>query len=346
MKKKTIIKVIAVILVIALVGGGAFGGYVLYRFNFNAPKDLVHSYEEIYNQKPVTYDVGDDGKFSVLKINDTHFYNGTCENDRKTIADLKIILDKTPCDFIVVNGDMVDGFNLVSDYDKYGAIQILAELIDSYNIPWTFIPGNNDSEFDGDNEDVIAYMMQYENFVCGNNKNIDGDMQYFVDLEYKGELAHSLAFMDSNARTIKAIGKYDYIKENQIEWLLDGIESRKVKTSVFYHMDTPAFKTAFNEGEAYEGFPSAYVYELDTITENKLFDEMTEDNEYISLISIGHVHSNNMCHFYNGRYYQLSSISGYNASHPEDLIPSCTLTVIDVTEENAKEMYHFEKVVA
>ena len=85
---------------------------------------------------------------------------------------------------------------------------------------------------------------------------------------------------------------------------------------------------------------------LDTITENKLFDEMTADNEYISLISIGHVHSNNMCHFYNGRYYQLSSISGYNASHPDDLIPSCTLTVIDVTEENAKEMYHFEKVVA
>ena len=346
MNKKTIIKVIAVVLTVVLICGGAFGGYVLHRFNFNGPKDLVHSYDEIYNQKPVTYDVGDDGEFSVLKINDTHFYNGTCENDRKTMSDLKIILDKTPCDFIVVNGDMVDGFNLVSDYDKYGATKIFADLVDSYSIPWTFIPGNNDSEIDGENEDLIAYLMQYENFVCGNEKNIDGDMQYFVDLEYKGELAHSLAFMDSNARTIKAIGKYDYIKESQIDCLLDGIENRKVKTSIFYHMDTPAFKTAFNEGEAYEGFPSAYVYELDTITENKLFDEMTADNEYISLISIGHVHSNNMCHFYNGRYYQLSSVSGYNASHPEDLIPSCTLTVIDVTEDNAKEMYHFEKVVA
>ena len=346
MKKKTIIKVIAVVLTVALICGGAFGGYVLYRFSFNGPKDLAHGYEEIYNQNTITYDVGDDGEFSVLKINDTHFYNGTCENDRKTMSDLKIILDKTSCDFIVVNGDMVDGFNLNTDYDKYGATKIFADLIDSYNIPWTFIPGNNDSEIDGENEDLIAYLMQYENFVCGNEKNIDGDMQYFIDLEYKGKLAHSLAFMDSNARTIKAIGKYDYIKENQIDWLLDGIENRKVKTSVFYHMNTPAFKTAFEKGEAYKGFPSAYVYELDSITENKLFDEMTADNEYISLISIGHVHSNNMCHFYNGRYYQLSSISGYNASHPDDLIPSCTLTVIDVTEDNAKEMYHFEKVEA
>ncbi len=344
--KKKIIKVIAVILAVVLIGGGTFGGYILYRFNFNGPKELAHSYDEIYNQKPITYDVGDDREFAILKINDTHFYNGTCKNDKKTMSDLKIILDKTYCDFIVVNGDMVDGFNLNSQYDKYGATKIFADLVDSYNIPWTFIPGNNDSEIDGENEDLIAYLMQYENFVCGNEKNIDGDMQYFIDLEYEGELAHSLAFMDSNARTIKAIGEYDYIKENQIEWLLDGIEKRKVKTSVFYHMNTPEFKTAFENGEAYEGFPSAYVYELDTIRENKLFDDMTADNEYISLVSIGHVHSNNMCHFYNGRYYQLSSVSGYNASHPEDLIPSCTLTVIDVTEENAKEMYHFEKVEA
>ena len=80
--------------------------------------------------------------------------------------------------------------------------------------------------------------------------------------------------------------------------------------------------------------------------ELELFDEMTADNEYISLISIGHVHSNNMCHFYNNRYYQLSSVSGYNASHPEDLTPSCTLTLIDVTKESTKEMYHFEKIEA
>ena len=346
MNKKTIIKAIAVVLAVVIVCGGAFGGYVLYRFNFNGPKDLAHSYEEIYNQNSITYDVGDDGKFTVLKINDTHFFNGTCENDKKTITDLKAILDKTPCDFIVANGDIVDGFNLVSDYDKYGGLKIFADLVDSYNIPWTFIPGNNDSEFDGENEDVIAYLMQYENFVCGNEKDVDGDMQYFVDLEYEGKLVHSLAIMDSNARTIKAIGKYDYIKESQINWLLDGIENRKVKTSVFFHMNTPAFKDAFEKGEAYEGFPSAYVYALDTITENKLFDEMTTDNEYISLISIGHVHSNNMCHFYNGRFYQLSSVSGYSASHPDDLIPSCTLTVIDVTQENTKEMYHFEKIEA
>lgn len=346
MTKKKIMKIIAILLAIVLLGAGSFGGYVLYRFNFNAPKDLKNSYDEIYNQPQITYDVGDDGEFSILKINDTHFYNGTCENDAKTIADLKVILDSTPCDFIVVNGDMIDGFNLDADYDKYGAAKMFADLVDGYNIPWTFLPGNNDGEIDGENEDLIAYLMQYKNFVCGNEENVDGDMQFFVDLEYKGELSHSLAFMDSNARTIKAIGEYDYIKENQINWLLEEIDERKVKTSVFFHMNTPAFKTAFEQGEAYENFPSAYVYDLDNITENKLFDDMTADNKYISLISIGHVHSNNMCSFYNGRYYQLSSVSGYNASHPDDMKPSCTLTVIDVAETNVQEMYEFSKIEA
>ena len=51
---------------------------------------------------------------------------------------------------------MVDGFNLNPDYDKYGATRIFADLVDSYNIPWTFLPGNNDSEIDGENEDLIA----------------------------------------------------------------------------------------------------------------------------------------------------------------------------------------------
>ncbi len=346
MNKKKILKVVAVLLAVVLVVGGSFGGYVLYRFNFNGPKDLVHSYDEVYEQNQITYDVGDDGEFAVLKINDTHFYNGTCEKDTKTMADLKVILDKTPCDFIVANGDIVDGFNLNFDYDKYGALKIFADLVDSYNIPWTLLPGNNDSEIDGKNEDLIAYLMDYKNFVYGNEIGVDGDIHFFVDLEYNDKLSHSLAFMDSNARTIKAVGKYDYIKESQINWLINGIDERKVKTSVFFHMNTPAFKTAFDNGEAYEGFPSAYVYPLDSIKENTLFDDMTADNEYISLLSIGHVHSNNMCHLYNNRYYQLSSISGYNASHPDDLKPSCTLTVIDVTNNNTKDIYQFSKVEA
>lgn len=338
-------KVLLSLIAVVLAGVIAFGGYLGYRLFISAP-ETQHSYEEVYSQQQVVLNADDNGLLRVLKINDTHFFDGVCENDKKTLEDLKIILDRTPCDLIVVNGDLVDGFNLEPNYDKYKAIELFATLLESYNVPWTFAPGNNDSEIDGENEDVIAFMMQYDNFVCGNEENIDGDMQFFIDVMYQNELVHTIAIMDTGARTTKAIGKYDYIKENQINWLLDGIAERKVKTSVFYHMATPAFKEAYENGEDYDGMPKLEKYRFDEIAENVLFDNMTKDNEYISLISTGHIHSNNLCSFYNGRYYQLSSVSGYSASRGPETIPSCTLTVIDTTQTDTKQTYQFEKIEA
>lgn len=64
----------------------------------------------------------------------------------------------------------------------------------------------------------------------------------------------------------------------------------------------------------------------------------------LSLLSCSHRHGNNMCSFYNGRYYQLSSVSGYNAGRPSEIISSCTLTTIDVNAEDTKSMYSFEQI--
>ena len=344
-KKKSLIKVTAIVLAVVLAVLGCFGGYLLYRFNCNK-SGSTNDYASVYSQRVSTFDVGEDGKFDVLKINDTHFFNGTCEDDKHTLADLKAILDKTPCDFIVVNGDLVEGFTLRSDYDKYQAIDLFAGLIEGYGIPWTFVPGNNDGEIDGDNDDVIAFMMQYDNFIYGNKEGVYGDMQFFVDLTYNGELAHALAFLDSGMRKPKAIGKYEYIQESQITWLLDGISERKVPTSVFFHMPVPSFEDAFDNGDAYAGFELYKSTPYNGITKNQIFVDMTDDNEYISLISCAHQHSNNMCSFYNGRWYQLSSVSGYSAGRNDYIEPSVTLTSIDVTADNAKDMYAFEQIKA
>lgn len=339
--RKIIVSILAIVLAVII----AFCGYLCYRFYGNKPA-TQNSYNEIYAHEAVSLDVADNGIFRVLKINDTHFFDGTCEKDAKTLDDLKAILDKTPCNLIIVNGDLVDGFNLKSTYDKYQAISLFAELIEEYDVPWTFAPGNNDGEIDGENEDMIAYMMQYDNFICGNYEDIDGSMQFFIDLKSNGNLVHTIAVMDTGARKIKAIGSYDYIKENQITRLLEGINERQVKVSVFFHMATPAFQAAFDNGKLYEGFPASDYYPMDEIADNELFDNMTADNEYISLLSSGHIHSDNLCSFYNNRYYQLSSVSGYSASRQGFINPSCTLTVIDTNAADVESMYTFEKIEA
>lgn len=346
-KKKLIIKIATITLAVVLLCVGSFGGYLLYRFNCDKSFDyrfVSNDYSNIYEQQTPTYDVGEDGKFTVLKINDTHFYNGTCEDDKHTLSYLKNVLDTASYDFIIVNGDLVEGFNLKLNYDKYKAIDLFADMLEEYNTPWTFAPGNNDGEIDGDNDSIIAFMMEYPHFVYGNTEGVYGDMQFFVDLTYNGKLAHSLAILDSGMRKPKAIGKYENIQVSQINLLLDGINNRKVPTSVFFHMPTPKFEEAFNNGEAYEGFTMYKTYPYTDVPKNKLFDDMTTDNEYITLISCAHQHSNNMCSFYNGRWYQLSSVSGYSAGHDDFIIPSVTLTTIDVTASDSKDMYIFEQI--
>ncbi|MCH5314883.1 MAG: metallophosphoesterase [Eubacterium sp.] len=344
-RKKLAVKIIAVILAVVLIAVGLFGGYLLYRFSCNK-SNTTNSYDAVYEAEQVKLSTDSNGIFKVLKINDTHFFDGVCENDKHTLDDLKAILDKTPCDLIVVDGDLVDGFNLKTTYDKFGAINLFANLIEEYNIPWTFAPGNNDFEIDGSNEDIIAFMMQYEHFVFGNKKNVDGSMQFMIDVYNNDKLVHSIAVMDSGARKPKAIGPYQPISENQANWLNDEVNSRGVKTSVFFHMPTTAFQTAYDDGEAYDGFDMYNTYPYDEIKNDDVFDNVIKDNNNITLISCAHQHSNNMCSFYNNRYYQLSSVSGYSAGRNDFIYPSCTLTVINTLDDNVQTMYSFEQIRA
>lgn len=344
-KKKTIIKVIASILIIVLIAVDSFGGYLLYRFNCNK-SNAPDSYDLVYVADQVKLSTDNNGIFKILKINDTHFFDGVCEDDKHTLDDLKAILDKTPCDLIVINGDLVDGFNLKRTYDKFGAINLVAKLIEEYNIPWTFAPGNNDFEIDGSNEDIIAFMMQYEHFVYGNVNGIDGSMQFIIDVYNNDKLVHSVAIMDSGARKPKAIGSYQPITEIQANWLNDMVKERNVSTSVFFHMPTNAFQTAYDKGTAYNNFDMYNTYPYDDIKNDDVFDNVIKDNKNITLISCAHQHSNNMCSFYNGRYYQLSSVSGYSAGRDDFIYPSCTLTTINTNDDNAQTMYSFEQIKA
>lgn len=342
-KSKAIIRAISVILAVVLFVVGCFSGYLTYRFTCDK-SGATSNYDNVYSAEQVRLSTDSEGVFKILKINDTHMFNGTCDDDRKTLDGIKSVLDKTPCDFIVLDGDIVDGFNLKSAYDKFGAFKLMSELIEEYNIPWTFAPGNNDFEIDGSNEDIIAFLMSYDHFVYGNVQDADGSMQFVAEVYNEDTLVHSVAIMDSGARKPKAIGSYQPMTESQAKWLNDEINERGVKASVFFHMPTNTFQQPFDEGEVYDGFDMYNTYPYDEIKGDYVLDDIIKDNQNISLLSCAHQHSNNMCSFYNGRYYQLSSVSGYSAGYGDFITPSCTLTTINTNEDDVRSMYSFEQI--
>lgn len=343
-KKDIIKRLILLIVTLVFVIGALFGGSVLSRFYVDKSPNKDFSYESVFTADKLSLETDKDGLFRVLKINDTHFFNGTSENDVMTLELIRSVLDKTPCDFIVINGDLVDGFNLDKSYDKFGSIDIFASLLEEYATPWTFAPGNNDCEIDGSNESIIAFMMQYEHFVCGNTEGVPGSVNFTVDITNQGEKVHSLAIMDSGARKPRAVGPYQSMGEEQAQWLDNVTKEGGVRTSVFFHMPTNAFKDAYDNGESVEGIERYETFPYAEKGDDTVFDNVISQNELITLISCGHQHSNNMCSFYNGRYYQLSSVSGFSAMRNSFIIPSCTLTVINTLEENSQNMYQLEQI--
>jgi len=54
----------------------------------------------------------------------------------------------------------------------------------------------------------------------------------------------------------------------------------------------------------------------------------------------------NCSFFCEDKWYQLSSVSGYSAGRDDFIVPSVTLTKINVTADNAKDMYAFEQITA
>lgn len=343
-KKKIIIRAVIIFLVAALLISGLAGGYVLYRMNGNKSGVNSEIYEKVYENKEIKLSVDSSGIFKILKINDTHLFDGKCENDTKTLGDIKSVLDKMSFDLIVADGDIVDGFNLKPGYDKFGALDKFASLIEEYDTPWAFAPGNNDCEIDGSNEDIIAFLIKYEHFLCGNERDIYGSVHFFVDL-YSGEnLVHSVAVMDSGTRQPHVFGDYEPMKESQALWLSRETDKRKVKTSVFFHMPTNAFQKAYDKGESVTSIERHQMFPYAEKSRDGVFDNIISENKFITLISCAHQHSNNMCSFYNGRYYQLSSLGGYGAVGSGNMTPSFTVTTIDTKADKTEELYNFEQV--
>ena len=341
--KNNLKKIIVVTLLLVVLAGACFGVYVGVRAWANK-LPLENDYNDVFSAHNYSVETDQNGTLKVLKINDTHFLNGKTENDLKTLQGLKRVLDGTDVDFIVLAGDVVDGFSLNTAYDKERAIKSICELIESYALPWTFTPGNNDGEIDGSNRDVIAYMLRYEHFVAGNVEGLYGDLQFYVDVTHDGERVHTLAFMDSGMRKPKITGSYDHLRENQIAHLKNEITARGVRASLFMHMQTPAFADAYENGVEYANMPIRHSDSYSSIPKNAIFDEMLTGESLLTLVSCGHQHGNDLCSLYEGRYYQLSSPSGYSAWMPEGVSPSVTLTTINTLASEVADIYAFEKI--
>lgn len=314
-----------------------------------SPEGDISGYAEkvsVIGREVPSFTLRENGIFMVLQISDTHIISGTTKNDKKTLESIRDKIEGCKPDLVVVSGDMVEGNNKNSKFNKKTALETIGNMFEELSQYWAYVPGNNDGEFMGTTADVAAFLSQYEHCILSNEENLTGATQYSVDLkDSDGKTVHSLIFLDSLARDEN--NKYDYMKEDQVEWAKQTVESKieenpDVFVSFFFHMNTPNFAlsgkdgtAAYSEGFNYSPVPSDFYTGIDG---NKAFDEMTESLGNVGLVSIGHIHPDrNYCSVYNDTFYHVTRSAGFGVTKD----PGCTLIAIQTKAGSTKYMYSF-----
>ena len=284
----------------------------------------------------------ENGDFTVLQFSDTHFTTMTSLNDLFLLQKMKAQTEKLDPDLVVVSGDMIDDGN-DGKFNKSYVLRTVAEAFEELEQYWAYIPGNNDGINYGTNEDVAAYLSQYEHCLVGDEKGISGGVQYSLDIYDDAELTHSMLFIDTMAYDNEDPDHiYGYVLPDQVQWCEDEINSKKaendgVYVSVFLHENTPDFSHAAKNGESYKWYYPKVTSQLKKydIPKNQPLDDVFRNSGCVGLLSMGHKHpATAECSFYDGIYYHVT---------PQTVLAS-TLITIHTDAENVKDMYDFESV--
>lgn len=264
-----------------------------------------------------------EGELRILQLTDLHIGGSltTAFADRKAFAACYALIREAQPDLIILTGDIaypipVETFTLNNDV----AFSQLRYFMDMVNIPWTFVVGNHDTEkgslLGGD-----AILREYVAYARRNPEMLFADVQPDIYGRYNqylrvedpdGTLRFALFLIDSNdyAQGPDAVGKYDSVHADQIQWYEDTLDALRaeaghvVPSFVFMHIPFRAFADAQTALET--GDPAAeYLFGQNgegvscPAKESGFFDAILKKGS-TRAVFVGHDHLNNLAVRYKG----------------------------------------------
>ncbi|MDR2953602.1 MAG: metallophosphoesterase family protein [Prevotella sp.] len=249
-----------------------------------------------------------DGNFKIVQFTDIHYKQGVPES--KVAIDLiNEILDVEKPDLVVFTGDIIWAKPVYTGLDE-----VFAPVIER-QIPWAYVFGNHDDEFDVSRRELMEYAMKKPYCLAQKgDKNLKGVGNYILEVK-DAENKHIktvLYFFDSGTYSrIKGIKGYDWFDHSQIDW---------------YRKKSSAY-TSKNNGKPYPGlaffhiplaeYPLMKAEKRDPIIGHKdedecngkintgMFAAMRESGDVMGTF-VGHDHDND----YIGTYYDIALAYG------------------------------------
>ena len=331
--KKGINKLILIPLIIGIIG---FCGYSFLSRDIWLVQPIINSTPYIYEGNDlITYNeqngvytiVSNDDDFKILQITDVHLGGGIISYDKdvKALKAVYKLIEYTKPDLVVVTGDLTFPVGIMSfSFNNTAPVEQFAAFMRNTGVPWAFTYGNHDTESMaiGSKEELndlyksLSWktsrnlLYPYTQPML-NGEKITGRNNQLIEIRNSdGTLNQALFLIDSNAYSGKGFNKYDYIKDDQVEWYekeilrLNEEEGRIIPSLVFFHIPLQEYKEAYNlykEGSSevkyYFGSINAKIGSGDH--PSKLFDTAVKLQSSTAFFC-GHDHYNNISLEYKG----------------------------------------------
>lgn len=242
----------------------------------------------------------------ILQVTDLHLSFGIDSYDQKTYQLIKDLANADDYDLIVITGDLTM---------SPSAPQLISQLIkqmESIQIPWTFVFGNHEADFNS-YEELLAKIdvpTEYMVFKVGPELTDGGYGNFKIEFTKNNLPFYNAYFLDSKAE--RAIyteeeGEYDYLSTAQVQWYDDLVSQDTVDSLAFMHiplrqyMNPITYTGVFNEDKVYaQGVDTGF------------FDAMVAYGKTKGVF-VGHDHKNDFYLTKDGIILAYGRATGYNA---------------------------------
>ncbi|MDR0608776.1 MAG: metallophosphoesterase family protein [Planctomycetaceae bacterium] len=199
----------------------------------------------IFAQEKPMLQFSESGNFRIAQITDTHF-NSNHENKETPKERLKMIntvLDTENPDFVIYTGDNVNN-NSLQDWDT------IFEPCIQRKIPWAFIFGNHDDEYQRSREELMDYVSKLPYcYAEYGPKEIGGVGNYILTVHSRGQsIPSALLYCFDNAYKVPQqpqclSGPVGWFSSDQIQWYREKSkeytkknESKPIPALAFFHI--------------------------------------------------------------------------------------------------------------
>ncbi len=192
----------------------------------------------------------------ILQVTDLHLTFGIDDYDNQTLQLIRHLADADNYDLIVISGDLTMSPSAPALFTK------IIKYMESIEIPWTFVFGNHEADFNSYSE-ILAKVdveTEYMYFKIGPELTDGGYGNFKIEFTKDGLPFYNAYFLDSKAERAvytEEEGEYDYLSTAQVQWYEDSVSTDTVESVVFMHIplrqyiNPVTYIGTFNEDKVY-----------------------------------------------------------------------------------------------